>query len=58
MKTLKGYNKYQISTEDGMLNTVYDKQYEAKRAGDNMIDMGYIAGYIIIAVKAAWLRVK
>jgi hypothetical protein len=50
--------KYQLKRDGILYEKVYNRKWEAKLAGDILLDAGWIKEYEIVPIIANWLVVK
>ena len=57
MKPWKATTKYQLIRDGDRYDTVYDHKYEAENIGGELVSCGFIHAFIVVPVKAVWLKV-
>ena len=55
---MKETTKYQLERDGELFGKVYDKKYEAEAEGLQLVACNWIASFIVVPVKAVWLKVK
>ena len=48
--------KFQLVRDGELYSTLYDRFYDARLAGEQLVDCGWIKIFSIIPIKAIWLK--